>query len=300
MIMADDTPDSSAYGLGGAPMMALERLAGASQPGDAVFFGLDRELGRRFGQGNAGAASFVRDHTAGMMPWTRACAGRCHDVGIVTAAAPEAATREVTAIARYISAIGRRPALIGCDHTASLAAALGTASGAGPIPVYLYFDAHLDLGLHDQGAALHNGNFVDRLMQSGQVGRVINVGARSWSRFDPVYQQVPGLTCLPGGLPPVAVSTLLEGLSGLAGSKLYVSIDADVLDPASAPNVSCPEPFGLSPAELFALCDWIGQSCTVIGADLCEIVPAGPTLGSEQVLMRCLHALFPGGGSPKA
>ncbi len=296
--MSDDlSPNADRYGFGGAPVVALERLAEASRPGDAVFFGVDTELGRRFGQGNPGAASFVRDRTLCMMPWTQACAGRCHDVGVVTAGQPEAAMREVTAIARYLAKIGRRPTLIGCDHTASLPAVLGTAAGAGPLPVYLYFDAHLDLGRHDQGVTLHNGNFIDRLLDSGQVGRVINVGARSWSRFDPAYRDVPGLTCIPGGVPAQSAAAVIEQLGVLRGTRLYVSIDADVLDPSAAPNVCCPEPFGLRPTELFAVCDWLGHACTVVGADLCEVVPKEPTLASEQALMRCLHALYPGGAS---
>jgi arginase family enzyme len=287
---------AAGYGFGGAPVVELDRLPGASRPGDVVFFGVDTELGRRFGQGNPGAASFVRERTAGMMPWTRVAAPDCHDIGIVTATDPGVAMRETTAIATYLSRIGRRPALIGCDHTASLAAVLGTAAGGGTIPTYLYFDAHLDLGLHDPtpgaGPALHNGNFVELLRQTGQVGRVVNVGGRCWSRFAPVYDTLPDFTCIPGGAPQPSAAALIERLSWLAGSRLYVSIDADVLDPSAAPNVCCPEPFGLSTAELFSVCAWLGESCTVIGGDLCEVVPSTPGLCSEQALVRCLHALY--------
>ena len=53
--------------------------------------------------------------------------------------------------------------------------------------------------------------------------------------------------------------------------------------PSAAPNVCCPEPFGLSTAELFSVCAWLGESCTVIGGDLCEVVPSTPGLCSEQV-----------------
>ncbi len=288
--------NAAGYGFGGAPVVELERLPGVSQPGDVVFYGVDTELGRRFGQGNPGAASFVRQHTVGMMPWTQVMAPGCHDIGIVTAADPGVAMRETTAIATFLAKLGRRPALIGCDHTASLASVLGTASGGVGIPTYLYFDAHLDLGLHDPtpaaGPALHNGNFVERLRQTGQIGHVVNVGARCWSRFAPIYQALPHFTCLPGGPPQPSAAAMIERLSWLAGTRLYVSIDADVLDPSVAPNVCCPEPFGLSVDDLFLLCSWLGRSCTVIGGDLCEVVPSTTSLCSEQALMRCLHALY--------
>ncbi len=303
--MSDGTAGNAAgYGFGGAPVVALERLPGASQPGDVVFFGVDTELGRRFGHGNPGAATFVREHTVGMMPWTQVAAPGCHDIGIVTAADPGVAMRETTAIATYLARLGRRPALIGCDHTASLAAVLGTATGGGPIPTYLYFDAHLDLGLHDPapkagtasgagaGPMLHNGNFVESLRQTGSVGRVVNIGGRCWSRFVPVYQGLSNFTCIPGGPPQPSAAAMIERLSWLAGTRVYVSIDADVLDPSAAPNVCCPEPFGLSVAELFSVCAWLGDTCTVIGGDLCEVVPSTTSLCSEQALMRCLHALY--------
>jgi len=300
--MTDDpTGNDAGYGFGGAPVVALDRLPEASRPGDVVFFGVDTELGRRFGQGNPGAATFVREHTVCMMPWTRVAAPDCHDIGIVTVADPGAALRETTAIATWLARTGRRPALIGCDHTASLAAVLGVAAAGGAIPTYLYFDAHLDLGLHDPnpgtGPALHNGNFVEVLRQTGQVGRVVNVGGRCWSRFAPVYRALPDFTCIPGGAPPPSAAAMIECLSWLAGSRLYVSIDADVLDPSAAPNVCCPEPFGLSAADLFSVCTWLGESCTVIGGDLCEIVPSATSLCSEQALMRCFHALYRRPGS---
>ncbi len=293
-----DAGNPAGYGFGGAPVVAWDHLSAVSQPGDVVFFGVDAELGRRFGQGNPGAATFVRQQTVAMMPWTQVAAPGCHDIGIITAADPGVAMRETTAIATHLARTGRRPALIGCDHTASLAGVVGTATGGGTIPTYLYFDAHLDLGLHDphttptSGPALHNGNFVEMLRQTGQVGQVVNVGARCWSRFAPVYQTVPNFICIPGGPPQPSAAFLIEQLSWLAGTRLYVSIDADVLDPSAAPNVCCPEPFGLSVAELFAVCAWLGETCEVIGGDLCEVVPSTASLCSEQALMRCLHAVM--------
>ena len=98
-----------------------------------------------------------------------------------------------------------------------------------------------------------------------------------------------------GGVPRLFVKGMIERLAPLRASAVYVSIDADVLDPACAPHVSCPEPFGMALEELFELCAWIGGACNVVGADLCELVPTPESLGVEQALMRCLHALFPKG-----
>jgi arginase family enzyme len=283
------------YGLGGAPMAELAKLPQIGQPGDLVFFGVDAEIERHFGCANDGAAVFVRDNTIGMMPWTQACARPCTDIGIVTATQPDVILREATTIARYVSALGRRPALIGCDHTASIAGLTGTLQGSGRRLSYLFFDAHLDLGLHAPVDRLHNGNFAGRILQMDMVSRVVNVGGRSWATYAPIYREIPRFTSIAGGLPPIPAAAAIAQLErlGLKGEPLYVSIDADVLDPSCAPNVPCPEPFGMTAADLFMICRWIGESCTVVGADLCEILPSKQSLGSEQALMRCLHALFP-------
>ena len=285
---------AACYGFGGAPCVLLDGLNEASRPGDPVFFGIDTEIRRRFGVCNPGAATFVRDNTLCMMPWTQACGAPCHDIGIVTSNTPDAALGTGTAIARYVSSLGRRPALIGCDHTASFAGVMGTLQGGARPLTYLYFDAHYDLGLHAPDANLHNGNFVSRLLGLEQVTGVVNVGARSWAVHVPVYRDVPRFTWIPGGVPQLSAAEMIDRLGWLRGARLYVSIDADVLDPSSAPNVPCPEPFGMPPGDLFAICRWLGRSCDVVGGDLCEILPSPHSLTSEQVLMRCFHALFGG------
>ena len=284
------------FGFGGAKVVELDRISGQAKRGDVVFFGVDTELNRRFGRANPGAAAFIRKNTAGMMPWTQAQGCRCHDVGLIASDDSTEATSEAFALSEHLAGLGFRPVLVGCDHTASMVNVLGATQGNRRPPVYLFLDAHLDLGLHSGSDDLHNGNFVDFLRRSEQILRVVNVGGRSCSTFDPVYRDLePEFQWIPGGVHRPSVAEMIERLGPLRSSPVYVSLDADVLDPAHAPNVACPEPFGMVPDELLALCEWIGASCEVLGGDLCELVPAAPSLGLEQVLMRCLHALFPGG-----
>lgn len=279
------------FGFGGASVTSLDRLHEVSSPGDLAFFGLDTELNRKYGEPNPGAAAFFRRQTACMAPWTDAHGSRCFDVGLLASDNPQDAIRDAFQVQQRLSGLGLRPILVGCDHTASILGVLGLAH---PEPItYLVFDAHLDLGLHHETADVHNGNFVHFLRQSEPIARVVNVGARSWTSCSPIYQALEHVTCIPGGVRQERPETIIERLAFLREGPVYVSLDADVLDPSCAPNVSCPEPFGMRSEELFALCEWIGDSCTVIGADVCELLPDRRSLGSEQVLLRCVHALFP-------
>jgi len=56
------------------------------------------------------------------------------------------------------------------------------------------------------------------------------------------------------------------------GAKTYLSFDMDWLDPAFAPGVSVPVPFGLSDTESLAIINEIAKR-GIIGMDIMEICP---------------------------
>jgi arginase family enzyme len=254
--------------------------------GDLVFFGCDIEINRRYGIANPGAASFVRAGAAltGMYP------PGCYDLGIMALTDPVNAVAEIAAAAaRIIIGLGGLPVLIACDHTASLGALLGSSLGSGSAPVYIYFDAHYDLGRNcASGDLLHNGGFVGEILRQGWASRAVNIGGRS-SETGVDYPDTPkNFSSIPVDGETEAI---IARLTPLAGQQVHVSIDADVLDPNIAPNVSCPEADGMTAEALLDCCRWIGRSCHVVGADLCEILPSTDSRQSEQFLIRCLHAL---------
>jgi len=273
----------------------LRLLKDVGQAGDLVFFGVDRDLCRRFGPPGSGAASFLRDRTRVMLPWTQTCGEPCHDVGVLGAGGepPETLVQNIFLIAEYATSLGMRPAMVGCDHTASLPCLRGLQKARGGELHYLYLDAHLDLGLHSPSGDLHNGNFVNTLRGAPGIRSITNLGARCWSTFAPEYQALGDLRFLPGDQAPWAPERLDDFLAPLKGQAVYVSLDADVLDPASVPGLlNCPEPFGLTLQGLLECCQWIARHCEVVGGDLCELCPHEPSLGLEQGIMRCFHALF--------
>lgn len=246
------------FGFGGAKVVELGELAASAGPGDPVFFGVDTELNRKYGRPNPGAASFIRRHTACMMPWVQAHGSRCHDVGLLASDDPKRAITEAFGLSEYLAGQGFLPVLVGCDHTASMVNVMGASQGNPRSPIYLFLDAHFDLGLHHGTSDLHNGNFVQFLRNAEQVKRIVNVGGRSWSTCSPIYGQLADFECIPGGVHRPSAGQMIEQLAPLRGAPLYVSIDADVLDPSQLPNVCCPEPFGMPLDDLFALCEWLG------------------------------------------
>lgn len=277
------TSPPGGHGIAGIPLLAWPHGLDAIFPGDRVFFGCDIEISRRYGAPNPGSAKYLRARTHASEP---AGAG-IHDAGELTAETPTAALGEIALRAAEIGQRGAIPLLLACDHTASLCALIGVRHGTDELPVYVYFDAHFDLGRNcAPGDLMHNGGFVGRMLQENWVERAVNIGGRSlMAQAD--FPETPNFV----SLSVVADTDLDTAFAFLRDKPLYVSIDADVLDPAHAPNVCCPESGGMSPDVLLACCRWLGRHCRVLAADLSELLPATVEPGCERHLIDCLIAL---------
>ena len=57
-------------------------------------------------------------------------------------------------------------------------------------------------------------------------------------------------------------------------SKVYISIDIDVLDPGFAPATGTPEPGGFAPIDLLRIVRQIVLETDVVGFDVMEVAPA--------------------------
>jgi arginase family enzyme len=277
-------PSNQSSGFGGA------RVAddfSAARSGDFVLFGCDTEISRRYGRSNCGAAEFIRAITQD--------SGLCrpddpslYEFGITSFPSEYGAMEGIIEYAAQIAQAGAIPALIACDHTASLLNVMGIRQAMVDAPVYVYFDAHFDLGrnCHPKDR-FHNGGFVSELLTGGLVRSAINIGGRSpmtRQSLDPVanFSTIP---CAQGA------DAILQQMQPLIGRTIYVSIDADVLDPEIAPNVPCPEPDGMSLSDLALCCQWLGRNCDVIGCDLSEVLPAPTGPEPEIDLLKCLLSL---------
>jgi agmatinase len=267
-------------GFGGLPVMAIDKLP-PSGHGKLCFYGVDVDLGREFGPPNDGSATFVRSSSARLRPdlvhhmrnerlanTYGACTSqyRGYDVGIFVKKECELG-QGIAVMAAALSRSGYVPAMVACDHTASCWQTCGVAYGRQV--AYIYLDAHLDLGLHHREgrSGLHNGNFVERLRRGDHVSEIINIGARASSTYASVYGGVAGVRILRWK----GLGDVLQNLVFLRGREVYVSIDADVVDPVYAPNVGCPEPLGPSSEDILHLLTWFSMECKVVGADFCEL-----------------------------
>ncbi|RII16897.1 hypothetical protein CUC08_Gglean003345 [Alternaria sp. MG1] len=81
--------------------------------------------------------------------------------------------------------------------------------------------------------------------------------------------------------------------SRVAGTKVYISVDIDVLDPAFAPATGTAEVGGWTTRELLSILDGL-EGLDVIGADVVEVAPIYDNPGETTVLAAAevVHSLI--------
>jgi agmatinase len=155
------------------------------------------------------------------------------------------------------------PVVVGGEHVITLAVVKALLRKHPKLKV-LQLDAHLDLKDEHAGNRLSHVTVMRRLTEVLGKGRVVQSGARSFDDEERDFSRKSN------------VFKPLENLAsyGLKGP-VYVTIDMDVFDPASAPGVSTPVPGGLSPGDFFALLGKLSKNdaMEVVGFDVVEACP---------------------------
>ncbi len=162
---------------------------------------------------------------------------------------------------------GKKPFLIGGEHTVTLAAVEGCLKHRDSLNI-LYIDAHADLRPSYMNLPLSHASVAYHLQRLPGV-TLYELGIRSADRDELAH--IPRDRFFPFSV----YEPLKQILPLLAGQPLYISLDMDVVDPAFAPGVSAPEPGGITSGELlqiFPLLKPLWEQ--VVAFDLVEICPA--------------------------
>jgi agmatinase len=168
---------------------------------------------------------------------------------------------------------GKLRVILGGEHSVTNGALLHFAAEAPSVTV-VQIDAHADLRIDDSDYSdSPAGDFAHcsvmrRAYEHGY--KLVQIGIRAYSADEMALFREPGIRVFEwGGQEP----SIGEIIAAIPTEKVYLTIDADGLDPAHMPATGTPVPGGLSwryTNELLrALC---GQK-TLIGADIVEVAP---------------------------
>ncbi len=181
---------------------------------------------------------------------------------------------------------GRRPLLLGGEHSLSLGA-IRAVQRRHPGLFVLHLDAHGDRRDRYDGTPFSHACVMRRVTELGLP--VVSVGLRSLSEEEQQLirrrrQKVFWADAIKRR--PGWVKTVIRSL----GREVYLSLDVDVLDPSEMPATGAPEPGGLSWPDLLDLIRGLAASRKkIMGLDLVELAPI-PGLHAPDFL--CARLLF--------
>jgi agmatinase len=134
----------------------------------------------------------------------------------------------------------------------------------------LQFDAHADL--RDQYLGVRHSHATVMNLAAGLIGHenMAAVGIRSGTPDE--WKMLRSNPRSFGGALGRPLSDFDSFARGLAGRKVYVTVDVDVFDPGIMPGTGTPEPGGISFPEFIRLIHAL-QGVEIVGADIVELAP---------------------------
>ena len=195
-------------------------------------------------------------------------------------------------ISRVISA-GKLPIAIGGDH--SLTTETIRITSKGKKLSLLYFDAHPDFV---SSVRNYYGSVLTDSAQSLNFRKSMLIGTRAAEPEEMANAKKAGLKIVtPLDVAELGVNKVEQAIkSRTAGSKIYISVDLDCVDPASAPGVSVPSPAGLAAIDLIYLLNKVISGGNVVGIDIVELVPDYDVNGmtatlAARILSECIASV---------
>ena len=189
---------------------------------------------------------------------------------------------------------GKRVVLLGGDHSVPFGflQQLGTCSADWGI---LHLDAHFDYRRAYQGLHFSHASIMWQTMtQIKAVRKIVHVGIRDFCAAEYDFMrslQARAAVFFDYELYRRGFAAVVDDIIARLPAQVYISFDIDALDPSLCPHTGTPVPGGLSYNDVLLLFEKLHASGKqVIGADLCEVVPA-PNRWDENVAARILYQL---------
>jgi agmatinase len=196
-----------------------------------------------------------------------------HDAGNLEHYSSVEQTLEELALAvEPIVADGKLPIMLGGEHSLTLPCVKACARYADEDIGFVVLDAHFDLR-EEYGGVKYNHACVSRHVLNEVTDKYVTIGVRSGPKEEWVFAKDNDIRYYtPDEVREKGIKKVLaEVMDYLGCSKIYLSLDMDALDPAYAPGLGTPEPFGLSDIEVREVIHTLAPRS--VGFDIVEIAP---------------------------
>lgn len=226
-------------------------------------------------RGTAGAPPVIREalwSEAGN-PWTETgldlSGAALDDEGDIDPEEGEGGRWTIEDAVRQIVESGRRPLILGGDHSITYPALRGFRASHPRLTV-LHLDAHPDLHEEFQGDRYSHACPFARVMEEGLTDRLVQVGIRTMTGHQRAQAERFGVEV-------IEMKDWRDGKRLGFDTPVYLSFDLDVIEPGLAPGISHREPGGLSVRQALSIIQSV--DAPLVGADFVEFNPAADRTG---------------------
>lgn len=243
-----------------------------TSPYDIAILGVPYDGKSSYLKGPSGAPRAIRAASTvkAINAWTELGINLEEDVTIVDLGDVEGAgdfsdisLRVETGVEEILKKEGR-PIVLGGDHSITLPVVRAMAKTYSDLDI-LHFDAHPDLYEELYGDPFSHACPFARILDEGLTKNLVQVGIRA--RTGAHRQKATAFD-----VRTITMSEWRDDLALAFSNPLYISFDADALDPAFAPGVSHHEPGGLSTRQVINLIHSL--EADIVGMDVVEVNPA--------------------------
>lgn len=243
---------------------------------NVVFMGVPLDVTSSYRSGYRFAPAKIREASANLETYLTS-AGldvferlNISDLGdiVITPTDLKASGNRITRLVKQVSGEGKMPVLLGGEHTLTY-----FALQAFDDVFVVQLDAHRDLRDEYMGDRLCHATVMRRVLDRLPPERLLQVGIRSCSKEEAEFARKAKIrTYTSEQVMDNTPSVVAEARRLARNSRVYLTIDLDVLDPAFAPGVATPEPGGPSTVELLRLVRELGK-LNIWAFDVVELVP---------------------------
>jgi agmatinase len=196
------------------------------------------------------------------------------DVGNIEISEDYTVDQALTAVSTIVDTVlsdGKVPIMLGGEHSLTLPCISASKNRFSDLGAVI-LDAHLDLRNEYKGE-INSHACISRRIIEDVTEQYVSIGIRSGTRDEYSLVKERDITyyaadyVLDKGIDHILIKLTRQ----LDTSHLYLSLDMDVIDPAFAPALGTPEPFGLSDRQVLSLVRWLAPLS--VGFDVVEIAP---------------------------
>ncbi len=240
---------------------------------DAVLFGVPFDRTTSFRPGARFAPNAIREASYNFETFLLEHAVDLEDLAICDLGNTEeygsadAMVEGVAEVATRIASAGKVPVALGGEHSIAppIVAQLGDVD-------VVSIDAHLDFRASYLGEPNSHACSTRRIADAVGVDHVLPVGVRSMSAEEAEDAQDLELRYVTAAaVEERGLEAVEEALESLTREAVYRTSDMDGIDPAYAPGVGTPEPFGLTPGHVKAVMGLLADR--LVGFDVNEVSP---------------------------